>query len=107
MGIGIGGGLAATAVIGGAIGAGVTALATRNSDSGDGARGAATGLGIAAGASSIAGIAGLAYISRSPDLLDGIINMVFLGLPSMALAGAGVGLGGAALGALLVGATRD
>ena len=104
------GGLTKIAVVGGAVGAGIAAVATRNSDSGDGARNAAVGIGIGAGVTGGLGALGWRSVSqafKSGDAVNTVVAGVLLGGPSMALLATGAGLGGAALGAALVAHARD
>ncbi len=113
MDMGLVKGLAATAVAGGVLSAGITAVATRDSESGDGARAAAKGLGIAAGVTGALGIMGLtmAFGGKPTPGAGGFIADLLIGVAvggaAMVGTGVGAGLGGAAIGAMLVGNTRD
>ena len=108
MSLPVAGGIAVTAVVGGLIGAGVTALATRDSDSGDGARGTAKGLSIAGGVTGGLGVVGLGLaFASNGGFLDDLAGMVLFGIPGIGLMGIGAGLAGAAAGTALVAAARD
>ena len=96
-------GLGITALMGTAIGTGVTSLATKHSEDGDGAMGVAKGLGIAAGVTGAIGIAGMLAASKGGQgVADELMNLVFIGAPSLVLTGAAAGIGGAALGTALI-----